>query len=166
MRQASCKVVKTIAPHRRCKGMARQAYQTTGLWLPYFRAVLHPGCAAGGTVLGPNGASVVIPAGALTNEVRINIEQVTGGSLVLPAGYTAYGLMFAYMPHGTTFAMPVTMTLPFDPAAVPAGAVPTFYKTTNAQTQWDEIPNASFGANSVSVQVTSFSDATAVIPPL
>ena len=74
--------------------------------------------------------------------------------------------MFAFTPHGTTFAVPVTMTLPFDPASVPAGSTPVFYKTTNAQTQWEQIANATFGATSVSAQVTSFSDATVVIPPL
>jgi hypothetical protein len=122
--------------------------------------------AAGGTVIGPSGSSVVIPPGALANEVRINIELVTSGGLALPTGYTAYGPMFAFTPHGTTFALPVTMTLPFDPTAVPPGAAPTFYKTTNAQTEWEEIPNATFAANSVSVQVTSFSKGTIVIPPL
>jgi hypothetical protein len=75
--------------------------------------------AAGGTVIGPSGSSVVIPPGALANEVRINIELVTSGGLALPTGYTAYGPMFAFTPHGTTFALPVTMTLPFDPTAVP-----------------------------------------------
>jgi len=103
---------------------------------------------------------VEIPAGALAAETRINIEQVTAGALALPTGRTALGSMFAFTPHGTTFALPVTLTLPFDPAAVPAGMAPTFYKTKNAQTEWEEIPNARFGSNSVSVQVTSFSDAT------
>ena len=41
-----------------------------------------------------------------------------------------------------------------------------FYKTTNAQTQWEQIASATFGAASVSAQVTGFSNATVVIPPL
>jgi hypothetical protein len=122
--------------------------------------------AAGGTVMGPNGARVAIPAGALTTEIRINIELITSGAPALPAGFVANGQMFAFTPHGTTFAIPVTMTLPFDPASVPSGATPLLYKTTNAQTQWEEIGNATFGASSVSAQVTSFSDATIVIPPI
>ena len=122
--------------------------------------------AAGGTVSGPNGAQVVIPAGALATEVRINIEQITTGASALPAGFVAHGPMFAFTPHGTTFASPVTMTLPFDPASVPPGTTPVFYKTINAQTQWEEIGSATFGATSVSAQVTSFSDATVVIPPV
>ena len=122
--------------------------------------------AAGGTVTGPNGAQVVIPAGALATEVRINIEQTTVGAPALPGGFSVSGLTFAFTPHGTTFAVPVTMTLPFDPASVPAGTTPVFYKTTNAQTQWEQVPNAVFGAASVSAQVSSFSIAQIVIEPL
>jgi hypothetical protein len=122
--------------------------------------------AAGGTVTGPSGSTVVIPAGALTTEVRINIEQITAGAPALPSGFVAHGQMFAFTPHGTSFAVPVTMTLPFDPAGVPAGSTPVFYKTINAQTGWEEISGATFGVSSVSAQVTGFSDATVVIPPL
>ena len=67
------------------------------------------------------------------------------------------GQTFAFTPHGTTFAVPVTVTLPFNPASVPAGTIPQFYKT-NAQFQWEQIANSAFGADSVSAQVTSFSD--------
>jgi ZU5 domain-containing protein len=74
--------------------------------------------AAGGTVTGPNGTQVVIPAGALASEVRINIEQSAAGAPPLPGGFSAGGLMFAITPHGTAFARPVTVTLPFDPASV------------------------------------------------
>ena len=121
--------------------------------------------AAGGTVTGPNGAKVVIPPGALTGNATINIAQIQGSSVVLPTGVTAFGPMFAFTPHGTTFAVPVTMTLPFDPASVPAGGTPQFFKT-NAQNQWELIANAIFGAASVSAQVTSFSDVTNATGPL
>jgi hypothetical protein len=121
--------------------------------------------AAGGTVVGPNGAKVVIPPGALANDTTINIAQIATSATALPAGFTAHGQMFAFTPHGTTFAVPVTMTLPFDTASVPAGTTPQLYKT-NAQNQWQQVAGATFGADSVSAQVTSFSDVTVVIPPL
>lgn len=76
---------------------------------------------AGGTVTGPNGAKVVVPPGALTTTVDIRIEQTSAGAPALPAGRAAFGQMFAFTPHGTAFAVPVTVTLPFDPASVPAG---------------------------------------------
>ena len=121
--------------------------------------------AAGGTVVGPNGAKVVIPAGALATDTTINIAQIAASTAVLPAGFSVSGQIFAFTPHGTQFAVPVTMTLPFNPALVPAGITPQFYKT-NAQFQWEQIANATFGADTASAQVTSFSDAAVVIPPL
>ena len=76
---------------------------------------------AGGTVIGPSGASVVIPPGALATNTTITITQTSAGAPPLPGGFTVSGQMFAFTPHGTLFALPVTMTLPFDPALVPAG---------------------------------------------
>jgi uncharacterized delta-60 repeat protein len=121
--------------------------------------------AAGGTVTGPNGAKVEIPAGALATDVTIQIEQTTAGAPALPTDLAAQGPMFAFTPHGTTFALPVTMTMPFDPALVPAGTTPQFYKT-NAQNEWEQVANATFGTNSVIAEITSFSSAQVVIPPL
>jgi uncharacterized delta-60 repeat protein len=113
--------------------------------------------AAGGTVLGPNGSKVAIPSGALAVVTQIAVAQTTAGAPPLPAGLTPIGQMFAFTPHGTTFAVPVTVTMPFDPGAVPAGATVALFKT-NAQNQWEKVANATFGASSVSGQVTSFSD--------
>jgi uncharacterized delta-60 repeat protein len=120
--------------------------------------------AAGGTVTGPNGSKVVIPAGALTVNTPIAIEQTSAGSPPLPSGL-AVGQMFALTPHGTVFALPVTLTLPFDSASVPIGAVPALFKT-NAQNQFDLVANATFDASTVTAEITSFSSAQIVIPPL
>jgi len=120
--------------------------------------------AAGGTVVGPNGARVVIPPGALATDTTIAIALTTAGAPALPSGFTAHGQMFAFTPHGTTFAVPVTMTLPFDPASVPSGTTPLFFKT--AANQWEQVANATFGADTATAQVDAFSDATVVIPAL
>ena len=99
---------------------------------------------AGGTVNGPNGTKVVIPPGALAANTPIAITQIAASAIPLPSGITPIGATFAFTPHGTTFAVPVTVTLPFDPASVPAGALPQFMKT-NAQNQWQDIANPVFG---------------------
>ena len=112
--------------------------------------------AAGGTVAGPNGASLVIPPGALAANTTIRIEQTSAGAPALPGGFVVSGPMFAFTPHGTTFAAPVTMTLPFDPTLVPAGVTPELLKT-NAANEWQPVPGAVFGANSVTAQLSSFS---------
>lgn len=82
---------------------------------------------AGGTVLGPNGEKVEIPPVALTTNIDTKVELST-------AGFTGAGQMFAFTPHGTTFVIPVTMTLPFDPASVTGGTLVAVYKT-NAKNQ-------------------------------
>src|SRR5687767_8793852 len=119
---------------------------------------------AGGTVNGPNGTKVVIPPGALAVNTPIEITQITASATPLPSGITPVGATFAFTPHGTTFAVPVTVTLPFDPASVPAGTLPQFIKT-NAQNQWQQISNPVFDASSVSGQVTSFSDLMTALAP-
>jgi alpha-tubulin suppressor-like RCC1 family protein len=112
--------------------------------------------AAGGTVNGASGAQVVVPAGALATDTPIAIEQTSVGAPALPTGFVAFGPMFAFTPHGTTFAVPVTVTIPFDPARVPAGATPVLYKT-NAQGAWEVVPSATINAGTVTAQVASFS---------
>lgn len=111
---------------------------------------------AGGTVTGANGAQVVIAPGALSSNTPIAITQSNAGAPALPAGFATFGPIYAFTPHGTTFAMPVTVTVPFDPAQVPAGATPVLYKT-NAQNQWEPVPGATIGAGSATAQVSSFS---------
>lgn len=121
--------------------------------------------AAGGAVAGPTGARVVIPPGALTQATAIAVEQTSAGAPALPGGVTPFGPMFAFTPHGTTFAVPATITLPFNAASLPAGGTPELYKT-NARNQWERVAGATFGVNSVSAAVTGFSHATVVVPPL
>jgi uncharacterized delta-60 repeat protein len=121
--------------------------------------------ASGGVVNGPRGSRVTIPAGALTTETRILIEEVSTGAPALPAGYAVSGAAFALTPHGTTFAAPVTISLPFDPSSVPDNRTPQLFKTINSQTEWQTVDGATFGASSVSGAVTSFSIAQVVIPP-
>ena len=81
---------------------------------------------SGGTVSN-GGASVVVPAGALTQTVQIAIEQTSAGAPALPAGVVMFGPMFAFTPHGTQFASPATVTLPYDPSLVPANTQLQFH---------------------------------------
>jgi hypothetical protein len=73
---------------------------------------------AGGTVLGPDGAQAVIPAGALTQTTSISIRTVPAASAPALSGGLAYtGDVYAFEPHGLSFSSPVQVRLP-----VPAGA--------------------------------------------
>jgi hypothetical protein len=119
---------------------------------------------AGGTVNGPNGAKVVVPAGALSQSTNIAVAQSSSGAPALPSGLTAVGEMFALTPHGTQFATPVTITIPFNAAAT-NGATPLLYKT-NAQGNWETVAGATFNSGLATAQISSFSHAQVVIPPL
>ena len=105
---------------------------------------------AGGTVEGPNGARLLIPAGMMYDAAWWSMAAV--------------GATFALTPHGTTFDLPVTLTLPFDRKSVPAGSSPALLKT-NAAGQWEEISSATFAADTVTAVITSFSFAVAMVPP-
>lgn len=120
--------------------------------------------AAGGTVTGPNGSSVVVPAGALSANTSIGVEQSSQGAPPLPAGMTSAGPMFALTPHGTQFAAPVTITIPYDASAT-GGAAPLLYKT-NAQNEWQLVSGATFASGAATAQISGFSWTQVVVPPL
>jgi len=72
----------------------------------------------GGTVTGPDGASINIPAGALESGAAVRILVAADGSYPKPP-FTPLGKVYEFLPHGLVFATPVTATLP---APAPAGA--------------------------------------------
>jgi hypothetical protein len=81
--------------------------------------------AAGGTVNGEDGASVVVPAGALKEQstVTIAIAKSSAGAPVEPPsqGFLPVSNAFTITPHGHGFAEPVRVTLPFDASLVRDG---------------------------------------------
>lgn len=120
--------------------------------------------AAGGTVAIASGAKVVVPAGALSSTVVIEVAEVSSGAPALPAGVVAAGAIYAFTPHGTSFAVPAAMTVPFDPARVPAGATPTLYKTNSALTVWEPVAGATVTGSTMVGNVSGFSDAVVGVP--
>lgn len=111
---------------------------------------------AGGTVSEPSGARVVVPANALAQTVDIQVAQSSAGAPPLPAGMSSVGQTYAFTPHGTVFGAAATVTIPFDPAQVPAGAIPSLFKT-DAQGNWERVANATVAAAAVIAPVTEFS---------
>jgi hypothetical protein len=67
----------------------------------------------GGTVT-YQGATLVIPAGALAQAQPISIGYATDA---VPAGYTGYSPVFQFLPAGLTFLKPVSVSLPFTGSA-------------------------------------------------
>jgi uncharacterized delta-60 repeat protein len=121
---------------------------------------------AGGSAAGPDGSSAEVPAGALTQDVDIGIAASDAGAPPLPADVSRIGTIYAFTPHGTTFAQPVSVTVPFDPAQLPAGSSPALYKTTAGRAGWAEVPGAVVDGAAMVGSVTGFSNLVVVIPPL
>ncbi|MFO1268088.1 MAG: Calx-beta domain-containing protein, partial [Rubrivivax sp.] len=121
---------------------------------------------AGGTVAGPDGAQVVVPAGALSTAVTIEVRKAAAGAPALPSGTTALGPTYEFLPHGLAFALPVTIKVPFDPALLPgAGATPTLYKTDAALAGYQALPAAAVDGAAMTAPVSGFSFAQVALPP-
>ena len=122
--------------------------------------------AAGGTLAGPNGSQLVVPPGALAQTTTVSIAQDSTGAPPLPAGTTAVGAMFTLTPHGTAFAAPANLSLPFDASLAPAGNMPVLMKTNAAQTGWDIVANGTVSGSAVQASISGFSWAIIVVPPV
>jgi len=123
---------------------------------------------AGGTVSSADGAEVSVPPGALAGETPIAVHADAAGAPPLPAGLLALGKVYAFTPHGTTFAVPAKVTVPFDAAMVPAGVVPALYKAdaTGADAgQWREVAGATVNGAAMSAGISSFSHLVVAPPP-
>jgi photosystem II stability/assembly factor-like uncharacterized protein len=68
--------------------------------------------AAGGTVQGPDGVQVVVPAGAVEEDVEIRIARSAKGAPALPAELKGRAVVYEITPHGLGFDRPVTIRLP------------------------------------------------------
>lgn len=68
--------------------------------------------ASGGTVTGVDGATVIVPAKALTADTTIRIALDSTGAPVLPTGLEAAGEVHAITPHGAHFAVAVEVRIP------------------------------------------------------
>ena len=121
---------------------------------------------AGGSGDGPNGARVVIPAGALGTFVDIRVAAAGAGTPAFPpTGVTAIGGVYAFTPHGTAFAQPATVRVPFDPAALPAGATPRLYRAEPGGS-FAEVAGATVSGSFIEAPVSGFSFfAPGALPP-
>jgi hypothetical protein len=76
--------------------------------------------ASGGTVTAPDGTTVVIPAGALAEDVTITIMPNPFAPALTQAQPLAVAHLFG--PEGQKFLKPISVTVEFDPSSLPPGA--------------------------------------------
>lgn len=121
---------------------------------------------AGGTVGGPNGALLQVPAGALTEPLSLAlILPPVGSNPALPPDMATVGATYAVVPSGGRFAAPVTVTVPFDPAQVPTGAVPRLLKSSGgARPDWQAARNATASGRYMQAQVRERGAFVVVVP--
>ena len=112
--------------------------------------------AQGGNVTASNGATLQVPAGALAGPVALAAVVSDAGAPPRPDAWLAAGEVLAVTPHGTRFAVPATVRLPWVPSRLPPGVQPALYKT-GPDGRWQRVPGAVFEGAWVTAQVSELS---------
>lgn len=112
--------------------------------------------AAGGMISGPNGVTVAIPPDALVSDTQITIAIDAAGAPLLPPVGQGIGPIVSITPHGTTFGVPITVSMPFDPTLLPTGEPVTLIKTNARGDAWQQLVTERNG-NTLTAAATSFS---------
>lgn len=118
---------------------------------------------AAGGVFNVGGATLDVPAGAVSADKAITLElragAPTGTGL---AGFTLITDVLVATPHGTTFAKPVTIDLPLKGAVT--GAPEVRYVADDADTTWESLASASVVSGRLRFTTTHFSGMVGVVP--
>lgn len=112
---------------------------------------------SGGSVAAGDGASVSIPAGALTATTPITVSTSSAPS---PDGTVEVGTPYLFGPEGTQFAQPVTVTLAFDASLLPPGTTSAdvvIYTAPANTTDYQQLETTLADAGHVAAQTTHFS---------
>jgi hypothetical protein len=83
---------------------------------------------AGGTLTGPDGVQVVVPAGALDQPTVIGIARSAAGAPAALDAYPVAGNIYELTPHDLLFNLPVTIRMP-----VPSGASGSVFMASPGQ---------------------------------
>jgi hypothetical protein len=116
---------------------------------------------SGGTVTEASGASVVVPAGALSADTTIRIARDSTGAPAVPAELTPSGSMYVITPHGGNFAEPVEVRIPAPAVTLQPNQL---FKLAKAQPdgEWVVLEDTELDAGVLSAEVNSFSFFTVV----
>lgn len=110
----------------------------------------------GGTVTEASGASVIVPAGALTTTTTIRIARDSTGAPPLPADLTGAGSTYVITPHGGEFAEGAEVRIPAPNVTLQPNQE---FKLAKAQPgeAWVVLEDTELDAGMLSVRVGSFS---------
>lgn len=124
-------------------------------------SALPPGDAAtiaagGGVVAHADGARLTVPADALRAASTLRIAKNSTDAPLLPDGALASDV-YAITPHGTQFAQPATVRLPYDARQLPQGSHPVIAKAETPDGPWRLLDTVIGEDGTVSAQVSSLS---------
>ncbi len=109
----------------------------------------------GGTVSHTDGTSVTIPMGALSTAANITITSINAPA---PAGTVIVGPAYDFGPEGTTFASPVTITLPIETSKIPSGRTANdvlIYTAARGSTQYTVLQTG-IGSGTATTETSHF----------
>jgi hypothetical protein len=106
----------------------------------------------GGTVT-EGDASVEVPKGALSSPTKIGVA-VSKVTVAAPDGYELVGPAIAFTPHGLTFDVPVTLTLPYTSSSTELAVLRL---EDEKDKSWEVIEGGTFAKGSATLEVTTFS---------
>ncbi|MBL0195651.1 MAG: hypothetical protein IPQ09_15755 [Myxococcales bacterium] len=111
--------------------------------------------AAGGQVALPSGETLDIPAGAVTGSVKVEVTQIDPAKVqAKPAQIEFVSAPVAFTPHGLTFAVPITITLPFTSTRTD---LVVLRLDDEKDTTWEIVPGATFEGGKAKFQTSRFS---------
>lgn len=110
----------------------------------------------GGTITGQDGATVTVPPGAIGRLTTLTIARDSNDAPARPPEYPLAGNVYAVTPHGTTFAQPVTVRLPFDRSMLAAGERVALLKA-ELNGGWELIDDVSVDGDHVVARIDSLS---------
>jgi hypothetical protein len=109
--------------------------------------------AAGGTAKGAQGEELIVPPGALSSTTTFSLAMASSGFPDPPGGVTFEGAVFAFTPHGTQFAKPATVVIPFTSSA----ASPVLLQAEEGASSWKTVSITSKTSDALEGEVTSLS---------
>ncbi len=123
--------------------------------------------AEGGTVSTPEGHGVSVPAGAVSTAVDITVAEAPSAAAPPAKSGTVVGPVVAFGPEGQQFTSPVTVTVTFDPAKLPAGktaANVVIFTAPAGSTAYTSLTTTMVDATHVSAKVSHFSNFAPLVP--
>jgi hypothetical protein len=82
--------------------------------------------AAGGTLTGPDGVTVVVPEGALPADTTLRIARDSTAAPPPPSDIPALSEIYSFTPHGIAFGDVARVRIPFDASRLAPGSRPVF----------------------------------------